>query len=224
MARFARPAVAFVLMVIAIVVVILWSITETRPAWYRPPDPTDEHVSQIADSVENRVLEEVHKIRDESGTWTVRLRDAPLNAWLSAKLPKWLEREQQVAWPDEIGAPQIRFSESGVELAVEVLGEHRSRVIVLKTVPSAADGRLTIALEGVDLGRMTIPGSFIETLVRSLPTPEGDDRTVELWDRLLAGEGVELGELKLTDQRRVELVDLKLGEGTLEVTCRTVRP
>src|SRR5262245_47158200 len=91
-----------IFVVLGAAAVLICRMTQGSRAWYAPPDSHDPQVAVLADKVENRMLEEVQKVRTESEPWTLRVRESQVNAWLSARLPQWIAHEQHSKWPDQL--------------------------------------------------------------------------------------------------------------------------
>src|SRR6185503_12670556 len=112
--------VLFLLAVIA--GLVLWRLTWTAPRWWAPPNPRNAQVAALADHVELRLIEEAQRIRPVEEPWTIRIRQEQVNAWLSAKLPQWIEhlrRDEQLEWPQQLGTPQVKFDRDGISLGLE---------------------------------------------------------------------------------------------------------
>jgi hypothetical protein len=213
--RLIRGLIAL-LIVAGAAVVGLWMYTKAPPGWYAPPGIDDLRSHEIADLVENRVLEEVHKIRPAPGTWALRVRDEHVNAWLASKLADWIDYEQDLNWPDAIGMPQIRFINDGIDVAAQVATPDGARVIVARLAPFVSEGELRLSLERVMVGRLPIPGSAIEGLRRYVAA-----QTLEQYEGWLTGEHAVPLLIELSDDRTVRVLDARCDPGVLEVTLET---
>ncbi|MGA0871715.1 MAG: hypothetical protein ACO3SJ_02455 [Phycisphaerales bacterium] len=185
-----------------------WS-ARTPPTWFKPVPPS-EAVKERGWTVERRLAEEFSKIRNEEPVWAVRVTEADLNAWLADRLRPWVEHRG--AWPEAIGATQVRLADGKVSLAVELVDLGSVAVLEAEPVASPEDGSVTLRWTSAGFGRLR------------LPWPDAGVRSAVL-DRLLAGEagsaelsalldGLSLpGAFDLPDGRRVSLLDAQIGDG-----------
>ncbi len=185
-----------------------WS-ARTPPTWFKPVPPS-EAVKERGWTVERRLAEEFSKIRNEEPVWAVRVTEADLNAWLADRLRPWVEHRG--AWPEAIGATQVRLADGKVSLAVELVDLGSVAVLEAEPVASPEDGSVTLRWTSAGFGRLR------------LPWPDAGVRSAVL-DRLLAGEagsaelsalldGLSLpGAFDLPDGRRVSLLDAEIGDG-----------
>jgi hypothetical protein len=204
----------------------VWSRARLAPTWYVPPDPADEQVAELAERVEYGVVEEFHRIREEPEPWTVRFREQQLNAWLAARMPEWIAHEQNFAWPEELGTPQIHVDGEHVNVAIEVRTNGSSRVVTARVTPEIVGDRLHIRLDRVGLGRVAMPGEPAERLVKlveeiSPNTVLSDAATKRVFDILSGREPLD-AIVELSDGRRVELVGFRIENGIVDVTSRTL--
>jgi hypothetical protein len=202
-----------------------WHRAGSAPEWYAPPNPADQRVVQLAERVEYGMVEEFHRIRPRDEAWRLRVEEDEVNAWFAARLPEWIEHHEEVAWPDSLGAPQVRVVENGMEIALGVEGDH---VLVTRVVPEIVDGEMRLVLDRVGVGRLTMPGAtasrMLEIIEGALPADAvGEDLAPLLSGLLTGGDGVE-SRIDLSDGRTVELMDLLLSEGAIEFTSRTHPP
>jgi hypothetical protein len=219
-----RWIAVLVLLVVALLALRQWSRMD--PSWYDPPNPADEQVTQLADRVEYRLLEEAQKIRPESDAWTLRVREEQINAWLAARLPEWLAHEQDVDWPEGLGMPQMHLSDGRVTVAVDAGERSGGRVVSIRLAPRLEDHRLYLRLDGLGLGRIPLPGDPSKRLIElartlaeetSLERPEVDQVLA-----IMNGEQALDPIVDLADGRRVRLTGISIGRRFVDVTCRTV--
>jgi hypothetical protein len=202
---------------------VLWSLLTTPPTWYRPPDPADGAVARLADQVEHRMLEEVHRIRPETERWTLRVRETHVNAWLAAKLPDWIAHEHGAAWPEDLGTPQIRFREGWVDLAVAVSTDDDRRTVVVRLEPTVEAARLHLRLARVGVGRLALPGRPITALLDRVAAAVAavGEAGEPSWAELVDGESRPLPEVSLADDRVVRLIDVACRDGAIDLTWET---
>lgn len=239
-----RRWLAAILPTIAIVLAAFLWLTRP-PGWYAPPDPKDRDVADLAERVESNFVQQAHKARQPEETWTRRVHDSQVNAWLSARLREWVIN-QEGRWPSRLGTPQVLFEPDGISIAAPIGGDaepvssdrqddgqgRRSigtplvsgRMLVARLAPEITEGGLRLRLDRVAIGRLSLPGEPVQALARRLqgvlPDVMDGAEAAHLLD-VLAGRESLPAELELGDGRRVELVGLKLGQGWIEFTART---
>ena len=207
---------------------VLWRLTRVEPTWWDPPDPRDEQVMVLADTAERRLLEEAQEVRAPEESWTVRIREEQVNAWLATRLPAWIAHRGDIEWPQQLGMPQVNFENDGVTVAVELGPESGRRIVVARFVPNMIDGMLRLQIDMVALGRLALPGAPVNVILDSIrdtvPDTFLDQPEVQAAiKRLFGGESIE-PELRLVDDRVVRVVAVKCGEATLELSCVTRSP
>jgi len=221
-------SVAMVVVVIAIAGgVAAWRLARLEPAWWPQDVVADEQTRTLADRVEFRIAEEVHRIRPDADPWRLRVRDDHVNAWLASRLPEWLAHSENVEWPSQLGTPRVRFGEGGVTIGLSFDDHGRRRYVVADLEPRIVDGRLSLALNGVTIGRLWIPGASIQTLIEHYRdvVPEGfiDDPAIRRIIDLLVEEQRFEPSFDLTDGRKVRLIDVVAGDGEMIIECETSR-
>lgn len=209
-----------------------WRLSWQQPTWYAPPNPKDERIVRLADDAEYDLLQKTQQMRPEEERWTLRLTAAQLNAWLSARLPQWIEHDANLQWPEQIGTPQVLIDDAGVRVAVPVttaVGEHPlTRTVVCTLRPAiTSDGRLSLQLTSLALGKVWVPGEPLTKLVQAVrdAAPEflGDARVQQAVE-ILAGKATLPAEYDLADGRRVSIKAVKLASGVIEMTAVTLPP
>ena len=207
----------------------LWRMTYVAPTWYAPPDSHDQQVAALADKVEQRMLEEAQKIREQSDRWTLKVREPQINAWLAARLPQWIEHEQHGQWPEQFGTPQVKIDPQGISLALPLrtaLGS-RPRVIVARIRPQIIDGHLKLQIDRLALGRVILPGEPLANLLRTLepavPALAKDQKFRKALD-IFSGQRMVDPVTRLADHRRLRLISFQLGDGWVDLTAQTLEP
>lgn len=209
-----------------------WRLSWQKPAWYAPPDPKSERITALADDAEYDVLEQSQKVRPADESWTLRLTAEQINAWLAARLPAWVEHDANLRWPDRIGTPQVLIDVDGVRIAVPVsIGASASansaqRTVVATLLPTIApDGRLSLTLGSLALGKVWIPGTPVTRLVETVrdASPEflEHPQVLQAID-VLAGKSTLPPEYDLADGRRVRVNAVRLTRDAIEVTAVTI--
>jgi uncharacterized protein YpmS len=171
------------------------------------------------------MLEQSQRVRPATEHWTLRLTQQQMNAWLAARLPAWIEHDANLKWPEPIGTPQVLIEPDGVSVAAPVLTHGMSRTIVARLKPEVApDGRLSLKLTRISLGRMWIPGEPLAKLsdaVRDAAPGFLDNPSVRHTIEVLAGHQTISPRFVLADGRRISVTDVRLDDGVLEIIART---
>ncbi len=213
-----------------------WRLSWQKPAWYAPPNPTDARIVTLADDTEYRLLEQTQKIRDAEETWTFHITQAQINAWLAARLPRWIEHDANMQWPQQIGTPQVLIERDGLRVAVPVTmgaipGSQASpptqtRTVVATIAPAvAADGRLSLKLSSIALGKVWIPGAPLTRLVDAVreASPEFlDHPQVQETIAVLAGQQTLPAEYRLADGRHIRVKDVRMVDDAIEISAITL--
>lgn len=213
------------ILILGVTCAILWQLTREKPTWWSPVDLSDANVAIEAEQFEYSLIEKSHKIRPKSEPWAIRIHDEDINAWLAERLSAWLTHDQDLNWPENISMPQIRLSKDQITLAVEIREENRSRVVSLKLEPQMIDEELLLRIDGISLGRLSLPGRPVAQVASWLneAAPEGffdDLRVSRLLDLLLEGRAIKPIQ-SLSDGREVRLVDIACEDGSLVLKCIT---
>jgi hypothetical protein len=219
-------ATLIVAVLVSAAAVGLWRLTWMAPGWWAPLDPGDEQTAQLAERVEYRLAEEAHKVRAEPKPWWLEITQDQINAWLAARLPEWVAHAHGIQWPAEVGLPQINVDKGAVRLGLDLETDAGTRYVVAHLEPSIVDGELALALDGISVGRLWIPGSSVTTIVDHLAdTSAGrvlDDPGFEALIALLEGDRRIDPTLTLHDGRRVRVLDLRCNRGALLLNAETV--
>jgi hypothetical protein len=128
--------------------------------------------------------------------------------------------------PEAFGIPQVRIDEDGIDLAIEVSLGGRSGVLVSRLTPRIVDGQMHLNLQEAGVGRLRASGKPAEKLIgaveRIIPGGAADDEAIQRFLDLLSGAQGIPSLLNLSDGRRVKLIALTLGDGVIEIACRTL--
>lgn len=206
----------------------LWHLSTLGPRWYAPPDPSDQTVVALADAVEYRLVEEAQKLRPaQDNRWTLRVRESQVNAWLAARLPKWIAHRHGQQWPSNLGTPQVRMEPVGVSVAVPVVEGAGRQVLVARLVPQLAGGQMNVWIESVALGRIKLRGESMADLVQFLA--DHIPQLVENANVRPVIAALEQGdsftpEFDLSDGRRVRLLNFRLADGWIDFEVVTLPP
>jgi hypothetical protein len=219
-----------ILVVLAVIGVIgaaaLWHLSSRPPTWWSPPDATDEKTQALADRVEFGLMEQAHRIREEDEPWAVAVGDDQLNAWLAARFPAWLEHRGDLDWPEGFGTAQVHVEDDRIVVGLEVLDEANPRIATAAVKPRFVDGRIELELDGVGVGRVSIPGGTAATVLEQIDAATAerflsDPRVMETLKIILGQAGI-TPEIELSDGRIVKVLDIEIvdGEIVLELATR----
>lgn len=217
-------------------VYIAWRLSWQQPAWYAPPNPKDARIVTLADDTEYQLLEQTQMVRPVDEAWALRITQAQINAWLAARLPRWIEHDANMTWPEQIGTPQVLIDAAGLRIATPVTigptpnaaasATSASRTVVATLVPTiAADGGLSLKLTSIALGKVWVPGAPLTRLVDAVKeaSPEFlDHPQVRQAIEVLSGRQSLPAEYTLADGRRVRVKDVRLVNGAIEVSAVTI--
>lgn len=214
-----------ILLILGLGAVVLWDRAGKAPTWYDPPDPQRAEVVQAADDVEYNLLAAAQEIRTADEVWAIRVREDHINAWLAARLPEWLAHDGRGGWPASLGTPQVSLEAAGIRLGIPVDEAGAERVMSVRLVPDLRDGTLRFTMDRAWVGQVGLPGAPVSAFLELLREHAGssfDDPDTRAIIDLLTEERSTDPEVTLADGRRVRLENLRLGDGTLDLSCRTV--
>lgn len=213
-------------LVLGTAAVVVWRMSWLAPTWWAPPDAFDPRVAEAAQQIEYSLIEQAHMVRTDDETWSIRIHDRHVNAWLASRLGAWLAHDQALDWPGGFGRPQVRSEPGWVTVAIELDGGERRRFVAVRLIPTIAAGELRLTVDRVSLGRLTIPGKPAGDVAAWLneAAPGGflDDPEVRAatgW--LLQGRAID-PTMPLADGRAVRLVGIRCEEGAVVLQCRTI--
>jgi hypothetical protein len=205
--------------------VVLWRVSRTPPSWYQPPDVRASAVNELAETVENRMVEQAQKVRPRAEQWSLRVRENQINAWLAARLPKWIANQGDADWPADRSAVQVRLEPGAISIAAPIERGPSARTVVARIHPTLEPGGLRLNLDRVAVGRIALPGEPLANLLRIVepmfPASFDFDRARTLM-AMLDGTTLVEPEMNLADGRRVRLMALRIDEGVLEFTAQTL--
>ena len=173
-------------------------LARLAPAWWAPVARDAPGALDTARALEQGIAGEVTRVRGPGAQeWSVRVRDADLNAWLGARLPQWLEHDRSLPWPEGVKAVQVAADPDGFALAADWNGV----VVVTRWAIDAGEGGApaTLRAAGTSVGSLPVPfagsvgGWFVPELARPLPleTRLGDGRTLRVTGaEFLDGEAI----------------------------------
>jgi hypothetical protein len=236
---------------------VVSTMVRSSPSWWRQVTPSDAQTQRVAQEVENAVGTHIHLGRDgsvgpdgvwRSEPWSVSIPASDANAWLNARLPKWIESlEPGMSLPRGVREVQVEFRDGTISVGVGYVspgahggGDGGGQARVLWAVLGArmigpeddAAGLLVLSLERAFVGRLPVPLGMVSTELFGLDESGGggtgggtggaDSSGRRVLRSILKGEPLERAPvLKLEDGRRVRLTGVRARAGRLELTCVT---
>lgn len=224
------------------VALVALALTRLTPSWWAPVDGEDPRAAARAEKLENALMSHVSLVRPgaegpppaglsfRSEPWAISLREEDANAWLAARLPKWLANQRlDPAIAANLGRVQVSFAGGLVRVGMLLSKDGRDQIIGASARPVLrADGSLWFEGSTLCAGRLDLPASWAAGALRSRaeryfpPGVRGDPEADEAL-AVIAGSRPLLREavLRLEDGRRVRLLAITPRDGRVEFTCRT---
>ena len=196
-----------------------------KPTWYAPPDRNSEAVVELGHDTQNRVITQVHRVRGDDPSWTLRLTEDEMNAWLAVNLPGWLESETGRTWPDDVSLPVVHVGADGVTVGVLIPEHFGDRVVSIRVLPEVTEaGDVIVRADRVALNALALPGPVARHTLGVVRELVGDRATNQSFDRVVAvlfkTPRCRLSST-LGDERVVRVLNVTLGEGFAELRCVT---
>lgn len=218
------------------------SLTRAAPSWWRLYRPTAELRDHAAD-FENAAVSQLYRRRPDdpdwvrsgrtgpwrSTPWSIFIRDEDASAWLTARLPEWINGQEGLAWPIALSQPQVSFHDGVVRLGVLLRNDDRPRILTASVRPEIRpDGSLWLRSRWIHIGRLPVPAAFLLARAESrldgyLPDDVADDPFSHRFIEILRGRAplAQRPEMRLDDGRTVRLLAVRVLDGRIELDCRT---
>lgn len=214
----------FVLLAVAVVLALpplmFWWMLSSEPSYWQPVDANDTRVRERAARVESEVSKQTTEVRPPEDRWSLVLTEEEINAWLAARLPRWLANQ---GVDDELihAVPHAmaEITADDVELAAEVHYGGLDQIVrfVYRPVASANGEPARLELQGLYAGRVPIPLDTVVEQLKQRLDPDDRPDADQIRDLL---RSVPLT-LRLADRRTVKIVGVELSEGLATLTCVT---
>lgn len=230
--------------------IMVGTMLRAAPTWWRQVRLEQQRTQEIAQEVENALGTHLHLGRPgerkpdgiwRSEPWGVSIPSADANAWLNARLPRWLETvDAGFEIPEQVSQIQVEFRDGRIAIGAAgslstpeldaangTEGSEGTRRIIWASASPRIDesGLLSLTLDRVYIGRLPISRSVLAEVAEraGLGRHAGASATAgTTWLDLLHGKPVKiLPVMKLEDGRRVRITSLRARDGRLEVTCVT---
>lgn len=209
------------------IVVVALLLARESPSWWRTVDPENPRIVDLAERVEQAVVSSMHRARPIGEPWTVAVTAPQANAWLNVKLPRWV-RSRNAQWPDQIGQVQTHFGDGKVSVGVRIGSDTEDQIVAATVNPRLHDdGALWLTQPSTNAGRLDIPAGWTIARLQSWLPPEIRERemTARMLDALRQrGPVIPATFVDLEDGRRIRLVDVRIENDRLLLTCVTEMP
>lgn len=199
------------------------SVVSATPVWWSPPDGASAESVAIATGLERRVTQRMTLLRDVDERWVIEVTEDEASSWFASRLPVWMESEG-VEWP-LAGRPfDLSFERGRVLVGVPMTGawqRRRERVVVAELgLRVDADGGLVVHLEGVTLGRLSLPDAWAKGHLEAAASRAAlDPSTV---GAVMRGDAaLRSASLAIDAHRMVRIESIDVREGLLALTCVT---
>lgn len=230
--RLKRAAIA-ILLVLSVLFVTLtivgwyaYSLTQREPSWWaNAAIANTEDARTRAGQLEQGVSAALHDSRDDGEPWSVRVRDADINAWLTHRLEPWLAN-RSMETPEDFEPPRLRVENGRVAVGLPSPDPRFEGILTVEFTPAMSpDGRLVAEDRSFAIGRLPLPdpgalGGVSAELRRAARGTPAEPFIGALLD---AGTALP-SEITLSDRRVVSLRDVTLKEGgQVDLTLVTKR-
>ena len=198
-------------------------VVSTTPVWWSPPDANAPETVALATRFERRINNRMMELRDEEERWLLDVTDEEASSWFASRLPGWMEA-QGVEWPLADRPFDLSFEDGRVLAGMPMTGawQRRKERVVVASLGLRIDdeGGLVVHLEGVTLGRLTLPDAWAKGHLQAAAQRAAlDPATV---DAVMTGEAaLRSAELAINAHRVVRIENVDIRKGCLVLTCVT---
>lgn len=229
--------VAGVCLVVMLILVYAHSLTRRAPRWWNTHLVIDPAAGE---AIEMGLMGHLSAVRPADPTlkpgeawrskaWSVSLSEDDANAWLNARLPKWMmNRGKPVAWPIELRSLQVKFEEGSIRLGAQLIEGSDSIIAGVALKPEVhPDGSLWLNSSGLDIGSLPAPawaigaarstyGNAIPPAIREMPETEAFFGALEGTNAIFPNAMI-----RLDGGRRVRVLGVAPRKGRVDLTFRT---
>lgn len=192
---------ALIAAIVLLVLTVVFVLAASPPSWFQPPATHDQDAAERAREFERNFAAELSRIRDDK-PWALRIHERDLNAWLWLRLPAWAAHAHGL---DDMAA-QPRFQVQMTPGRVRFWADPW----ILGLQPRVENSNVELAVvRGSGVGRVPVPAFVARAGLGVLDLDILDSEV--LLDTL--GDG-----------RRIEVLEIQLGEGQMVLILRTVHP
>lgn len=156
-----------------------------------------------------------------SEIWAVSIMETDINAWLSGRLPAWLD-SREVQMPEAISNLRVKLEDNAAYIAAEYAGPPSVILTQPITFEITPEGDLSIKFSSISSGLLPLPGLNLTTLLPKdlLSSLLGEARNAAADP---SGNDIHIPDatIGLEDGRTVRIIDLEVKSGRIEVACQT---
>ncbi len=218
-----------------------WALAASTPAWWTENQPAGtaksvDDQNLIATRLENAFITEATRARPtdpahpgRSEPWAVLIRESDMNAWLSVKAPRWLASPSGAvalpgnhrAWEASLAEARVKCRAGSLTLGVRLHTERTDRIVWLACTPSIRQGDLWLAAASLHIGKLQAPAGWVLESKPAASGRGGGGGGDVLKAVLGTGPLVSPPTLRLHDGRRVRLLDVRVEDAAIVLTCAT---
>jgi hypothetical protein len=196
-----------------------WSLWNAVPGYWRVIGQTDERMQTRAERFEYDTIQTVQQIRPGE-PWQKVIDQQRINEWLATRLDDWAVN-QDAEIPDWLKDPMVAIEPDRLIIAARIDAPDLKKVISFEYVPVRPEGSevMELKLDVVRGGKLPLGFDTVMDRARA----RIDAQRLEDFDELrrrLRGQKLSL---TLEDNRKVEVLDIELSDGSMMLTCRTRR-
>jgi len=216
----------FVAALVTAAIVGGWWLSRLTPKWWLELDAQDPKLRVTAESVENGMTTILSAARPSapggraSARWTLTLGDRDASAWLTSRLPAWIEHQLgERAWPRGVSQAQVVFEDGAIVVGARTSAGATDRFVSIRFSPRVdATGRLWLDGAGARIGELPAPlSTALSTLDRS------SNATLRTLASVLRGDkAMDDPVIPLADGRRVRITGMTVSPGLLKIECETI--
>jgi hypothetical protein len=224
-------------LVLSLLLIYAHGLTRQAPKWWNTSLAVDPAAGE---AIEMGLMGHLSAVRPpdpalkpgepwRSAPWSISLSEDDANAWLNARLPKWmLNRGTPVEWPVELRSLQVKFEEGTVRLGVQIIDSNDSVIAGVSLTPEMRDNSsLWLKSSGLDIGSLPAPswmiGAARSTYGSSIPAAIRELPETKAFFGALAGNNAIFPNttIRLDGGRRVRVLSIKPRNGRVDMTFRT---
>ncbi len=203
-----------------------WQVNRTPVWWVPPTDVTSAAVVETGEDFENRMLTDSSRVRKKNMTWTLVVTEEEINAWLSTRLPRWMENQQpnqssMLGSFGDIAQVHVRIKDGRIRFGARigvVAGDVESGYVVSAMIEPqiGVEGGLMLGLGETAAGRLPVPADSIVSMFEQQLRAAGNDVL-----KLIVGDEID-PVIQMPNNQRIRVLELEVNTGEIILTCQTM--